>query len=92
MGDDDPSMASERILVVGGLSGIGRAVVVALGEGRCVVWSRRTGVDATNERDVQRAAQALLREGAPWAWVHAVGDFDERAALGVRVTGMDRKS
>ena len=74
-------MASERILVVGGLSGIGRAVVVAQGEARCVVWSRRTGVDATHERDVQRAAQELLRNGAPWAWVHAVGDFDERAAL-----------
>jgi NAD(P)-dependent dehydrogenase (short-subunit alcohol dehydrogenase family) len=70
-----------RVLVVGGLTGIGAAVVAELGEERCVVWSRRTGVDATDARAVAGATQALLAQGAPWAWVHAVGDFDERPAL-----------
>ncbi|HLU39060.1 MAG TPA: SDR family oxidoreductase [Planctomycetota bacterium] len=74
-------MANARIVVVGGLSGIGRAVVEALGPERCTVWSRRTGVDATDEAQVARAAAEVLREGAPWGLVHTVGDFDERAAL-----------
>lgn len=75
-------MQEPLVLVVGGLTGIGRGVVEAVGEARCVVWSRRTGVDATDEASVQRAAAALLRGGgAPWAWVHAMGDFDERPAL-----------
>ena len=74
-------MRSDRIVVVGGLSGIGRAVVTAAGAERCEVWSRRSGVDATDAGSVQRAADRLLRAGAPWAWVHAVGDFDERPAL-----------
>lgn len=69
------------MLVVGGLTGIGHGVVAALGRERCVVWSRRTGVDATDEASVQRAATELLGAGSPWAWVHAVGDFDERPAL-----------
>lgn len=74
-------MHADRVVVVGGLTGIGRAVVQAVGEERCVVWSRRTGVDATDVGSVATAAEVLLREGAPWAWVHAVGDFDERSAL-----------
>ncbi|MEZ5965727.1 MAG: SDR family oxidoreductase [Planctomycetota bacterium] len=74
-------MQDARVLVVGGRTGIGRGVVAMLGEERCVVWSRRTGVDATNEASVERAAADLMRDGVPWAWVHAVGDFDERPAL-----------
>lgn len=78
---EDPGMR-ERIVVVGGATGIGKAVVDAVGAARCAVWSRRTGVDATNEAEVGRAAAVELAAGAPWAWVHAVGDFDERPALG----------
>jgi NAD(P)-dependent dehydrogenase (short-subunit alcohol dehydrogenase family) len=74
-------MTSERVVVVGGLSGIGKAIVDDLGADRCVVWSRRTGVDARDRESVQRATAELLREGTPWGWVHAVGDFDERSAL-----------
>lgn len=74
-------MTSDRVVVVGGLTGIGKAVVDDLGAERCVVWSRRTGVDACDPASVQRAASALLREGTPWGWVHAVGAFDERSAL-----------
>jgi len=74
-------MHEGRVLVVGGLTGIGAGIVEDLGADRCVVWSRRTGVDATDAASVQRAAAELLRGGPPWAWVHAVGDFDERDAL-----------
>ncbi len=67
--------------MVGGATGIGAGVVETFGTERCVVWSRRNGVDASDEAQVARAAQRLLQGGAPWAWVHAVGDFDERDAL-----------
>ncbi len=69
------------ILVTGGLSGIGKGIVAAF-PGRCVVWSRRTGVDVTDAAQVSAAAARLLREhGAPQALVHCVGDFAERNLL-----------
>lgn len=69
------------ILVVGGLAGIGAGLVQELGED-CVVWSRRTGVDATDESSVQQGAAALLSEhGAPFGLVHCVGDFAEASVL-----------
>ncbi len=73
----------ERILVVGGLSGIGAGVVARLGAERCSVWSRRAGgVDVTDAGSVAAAARAFLEErGAPFGLVHAVGDFDERPLL-----------
>ncbi len=65
------------ILVVGGLSGIGKAIADAHGD-RAIVWSRRTGVDATDPASVERAAADLeARDMVPYALVHAVGDFDE---------------
>ena len=74
-------MRSERILVVGGKTGIGAGVVAEFGE-RCLVWSRSTGVDATDAQQVGSAVQELLaREGPPLALVHCVGDFEERALL-----------
>ena len=71
-------MSDEHILVVGGLSGIGAGIVAAFGA-RCVVWSRRTGVDAT---DPAQVARALERIEAPFALLHCVGEFDERPLLG----------
>ncbi len=72
----------ERILVTGGGSGIGARVVAEYGD-RCVVWSRRTGVDASDEDSVRTATTALLDSGTPpTALVHCVGDFDERPLLG----------
>lgn len=71
--------AMRDVIVVGGLTGIGQAVVERLGPERCVVWSRRTGVDATEPGSVAAAFARL--DAPPRAWVHAVGDFDERAAL-----------
>ena len=85
---------TDRILVTGGGSGIGARIVAEYGaeygaedratEGdRCVVWSRRTGVDLTDEESVRRATRALLDSGEPpTALVHCVGDFDERPLLG----------
>lgn len=74
-------MDERRVVVVGGLTGIGKSIVDALGAERCVIWSRRTGVDALDEACVRRATEKLLAHGTPWAWVHAVGDFEESAAL-----------
>jgi 3-oxoacyl-[acyl-carrier protein] reductase len=69
------------ILVVGGLAGIGAGLVQELGEAP-VVWSRRTGVDATDEASVQKAAGDFLSEhGAPFGLVHCVGDFAEAPLL-----------
>lgn len=74
-------MHSERILVVGGSAGIG-AAIASRHAGRALVWSRRDGVDATDPRQVETAARALLAEhGAPFALVHTVGDFAEGPIL-----------
>ena len=72
----------ERILVTGGGGGIGARVVAEYGD-RCVVWSRRTGVDVTDDTSVGTATTALLDSGGPpTALVHCVGDFEERPLLG----------
>lgn len=71
---------TDRVLIVGGTAGIGRGLADALGA-RAVVWSRRTGVDATDAKSVARATVALLAGGAPWGLVHTVGDFTELPLL-----------
>lgn len=74
-------MKGDRVLVVGGGQGIGEAVAAAYGE-RAVVWTRSRGVDAADPAQVRAAAAALVAaHGAPWALVHAVGDFDESRLL-----------
>ncbi len=71
-----------RILVTGGLSGIGAGVVEEYGQ-RCVNWSRRSGVDVCDDSSVKEATAALLAEhGAPWALLHCVGEFTEAPLLG----------
>lgn len=73
--------ASGPVLVVGGSAGIGAAIAGAFGE-RAEVWSRRGGVDATDPDQLRHATAELLgRRGAPWALVHAVGDFAEQPLL-----------
>ncbi|MCR9244044.1 MAG: SDR family oxidoreductase [bacterium] len=72
---------TERILVVGGGQGIGRAVATDLGE-LAVVWTRSTGVDATDPDAVKSAFAAFQNEhGAPAALIHCVGDFYEAPLL-----------
>ncbi|HLQ36885.1 MAG TPA: SDR family oxidoreductase, partial [Planctomycetota bacterium] len=59
----------------------GKAIAGCYGE-RAVVWSRRTGVDATDPHSLAAAAHALFAaHGAPWALVHTVGDFAEQPLL-----------
>ncbi|MBL8728802.1 MAG: SDR family oxidoreductase [Planctomycetes bacterium] len=74
--------AAEHVLIVGGGQGIGRALAAEYA-GRCTVWTRRTGTDATDPAAVQRAFAAFVQQhGAPYALVHCVGDFAERPLLG----------
>ena len=67
----------DKILITGGRTGIGRGIADDLGD-RAVVWSRSAGVDMTDDASLREATATFLAEhGAPFAWVHSVGDFDE---------------
>ncbi|MEC8653225.1 MAG: hypothetical protein VXY92_11770, partial [Planctomycetota bacterium] len=69
------------VLIVGGGQGIGRAVAADFAE-RAIIWTRKTGVDATDEASVNDAFARLREEhGAPYALVHTVGDFSEQPLL-----------
>ncbi len=69
------------VLIVGGGQGIGRAVAAEFAE-RATIWTRKTGVDATDEASVRDAFARLHEEhGAPYALVHTVGDFSEQPLL-----------
>jgi 3-oxoacyl-[acyl-carrier protein] reductase len=68
-------------LIVGGGRGIGRAIADAYPD-RSTVWTRTTGVDASDPDAVRTAFAALRRKaGVPYALIHCVGDFAERALL-----------
>jgi 3-oxoacyl-[acyl-carrier protein] reductase len=73
--------ADDRLLIVGGGQGIGAAIAAAYGE-RATVWTRRTGVDATDPQSLQTAFAAYrAAHGAPTALLHTVGDFVEQPLL-----------
>ena len=73
--------AADRILVTGGLSGIGAGVVEEYGD-RCVVWSRRSGVDTADEDSVREGMTKFLSDhGPPFALVHCVGAYEESPLL-----------
>lgn len=69
------------MLVVGGRTGIGRAIASWYPGSQ--VWSRSTnGVDATDPDSIRAASEQYLGEhGAPYALIHSVGDFEERSLL-----------
>lgn len=77
----DTHIPNGQILVVGGGQGIGRAIAAAFAD-RCTIWTRKNGVDASDEASV-RDAFAQLREqhGAPYALIHTIGDFAEQPLL-----------
>jgi NAD(P)-dependent dehydrogenase (short-subunit alcohol dehydrogenase family) len=69
------------ILVTGGLSGIGAAVAAEYGDS-CTSWSRRSGVDVTDQDSLRRATDQYLEAvGTPFGLLHCVGDFDEQPLL-----------
>jgi NAD(P)-dependent dehydrogenase (short-subunit alcohol dehydrogenase family) len=71
----------DKILVVGGAGGIGAGIAELFGD-RAVVFSRRSGVDATNVEQLATALDRFAAEhGAPFALVHTVGEFEERGLL-----------
>ncbi len=73
--------AADHILIVGGGQGIGAAIAAAY-QGRCTVWTRHAGIDATDPTSVQRAFATFQQaHGAPYALVHCIGDFREQPLL-----------
>jgi len=74
-------MASDQILIVGGGQGIGKAIAAAFPD-RATVWTRHTGVDATDPQSLRTAFAAFTAvHGAPAALIHCVGDFAEQPLL-----------
>ena len=75
------SIPDGQFLLVGGGQGIGRAIAAEFPE-RSTIWTRKTGVDATDEGAIQDAFQSFQTEyGAPYALIHTIGDFVEQALL-----------
>ncbi len=73
---------NDQLLIVGGGQGIGAAIAAAFA-GRTTVWTRRTGVDATDPKALRAAfATFTTTHGAPFALIHCVGDFVEHPLLG----------
>ena len=73
--------ASEQILIVGGGQGIGAALAAAHA-GCATVWTRTSGVDATDPESLRKAfATYQATHGAPYALLHCVGDFAEQPLL-----------
>ncbi|MFK7740044.1 MAG: SDR family NAD(P)-dependent oxidoreductase [Planctomycetota bacterium] len=70
-----------QVLVVGGGQGIGRSIAAEYAD-RCTIWTRKNGVDASDEAVVRGAFVDFERQhGAPWALVHTIGDFVEEPLL-----------
>jgi 3-oxoacyl-[acyl-carrier protein] reductase len=75
-------MVQGRVLVVGGGQGIGEALAAAWPE-QTTVWTRRSGVDATDPNALRTAFAAFQQQhGAPFALLHTIGDFAEQPLLG----------
>jgi 3-oxoacyl-[acyl-carrier protein] reductase len=70
-----------QILLVGGGQGIGRAIAADFPE-RSTIWTRKSGVDTTDESAVRDAFTTFEdKYGAPYALIHTIGDFAEQSLL-----------
>jgi NAD(P)-dependent dehydrogenase (short-subunit alcohol dehydrogenase family) len=70
-----------QILLVGGGQGIGRAIAADFPE-RSTIWTRKSGVDTTDEAAVRDAYTSFEdKYGAPYALIHTIGDFAEQPLL-----------
>lgn len=79
--DTAPTPPSDQILLVGGGQGIGRALAAEYPE-RSTIWTRKSGVDTTDESAVRDAFQTFQeKHGAPYALIHTIGDFAEQPLL-----------
>jgi len=73
--------AGARLLVVGGGQGIGKAIADTWPQ-YTTVWTRSSGVDATNPAALRAAFTAFAAShGAPWALIQCAGDFAEQPLL-----------
>jgi NAD(P)-dependent dehydrogenase (short-subunit alcohol dehydrogenase family) len=79
--ETSPTIPEGQLLLVGGGQGIGRAIAAEFPD-RSTIWTRKNGVDATDEAAMQDAF-ATFREqhGAPYALIHTIGDFVEQPLL-----------
>jgi 3-oxoacyl-[acyl-carrier protein] reductase len=74
--------ARDRLLIVGGGQGIGAAIAAKWPE-RATVWTRTSGVDASNPAALRAAFAAFTaKHGVPFALIHTIGDFAEQPLLG----------
>ena len=79
--DSGLNIPDGQLLLVGGGQGIGRAIAAEFPE-RSTIWTRKTGVDATDEGSVQDAFRTFRdKYGAPYALIHTIGDFVEQPLL-----------
>ena len=79
--DTDPTIPEGQLLLVGGGQGIGRAIAAEFPD-RSTIWTRKTGVDATDEAAVRDAFDSFQdKYGAPYALIHTIGDFTEQPLL-----------
>lgn len=80
-GNAGPTIPEGQLLLLGGGQGLGRAIAAEFPD-RTTIWTRKNGVDATDEAAVQDAFATFQdQHGAPYALIHTIGDFAEQPLL-----------